>query len=59
MSLVREFEHNVVVTSSIDRTVKVWDLDQILEVVPQVQSMTLKIDKVSLKVRTKQVHICP
>ncbi len=39
---------DVVVTSSLDKTVKIWDASRLLEAVPEVDSMELRVEKLIL-----------
>ena len=39
---------DVVVTSSLDKTVRIWDASRLLEAVPEVDSMELRVEKLIL-----------
>ncbi len=46
MQVMQSKSHNVIVTSSVDKTVKIWDVSRLLEVVPDVDKLDMKIEKV-------------
>ena len=48
MRLVQDKRHDVFVTSSVDRTVRVWETARLLEVVPEVDTMEFAVEKVGV-----------
>ncbi|XP_059080387.1 NACHT and WD repeat domain-containing protein 2-like [Tigriopus californicus] len=45
MSLVQDHHHNLVVTSSLDKTIKVWDASRLLTVVPVIKRLDFNVEK--------------
>ena len=44
MQLMQERGHNVFITNSVDKTIRVWDVDNVLEVVHPLDRLLTAID---------------
>ena len=55
MQLMQERGHNVFITNSMDKTIRVWDVDNVLEVVHPLDRMEARVDKLILCERANLV----